>query len=71
MMSTSVLQYMYSKLYTWDVDAFHLNLSSGGNPLISSAYLLFKQRNLFSEFEISPHVFINYMSAIQVGVVCI
>ena len=67
----SLLQYMNSKLYSWDVDAFHLNLSSGGNPLVSSAYILFKQRNLFSEFEISPHVFINYMTALQVGVVSV
>ena len=64
----SPLQYASGKLFSWDIDAFHLNLMSGGNPLVSSAYLLFKKRNLFSEFEISPHVFINFMSAIQVGV---
>lgn len=55
------------KLYEWEVDAFHFDKVSGGNPLISAAYLLFKRRNFFSEFQISPHVFINYMTAIQVS----
>ena len=51
----------------WNADAFHLNTISGGNPLVSSSYMIFKNRNLFTEFQVLPRAFINFVSSIQVS----
>lgn len=58
-------KYMDSKLYIWNVDVFHFDSLSGGNPLVSACYMLFKKHNFFTELQISPHIFINFMTTIQ------
>ncbi len=50
----------------WNMDVFHFNTLSCGNPLVAASYIVFKKRKFFSEFQITPQVFINYMGAIQV-----
>ncbi len=62
---------MVHQMDAWDVDTFHLNTISAGNALVSASYLIFKKRDFFSSFKISPHAFIKFMSEIQVSVECI
>lgn len=59
---------MTKTITTWDVDTFHLDSISVGNPLISASYLVFKKRDFFSTFKISPYIFINFMTKIQVRI---
>ncbi|XP_064386859.1 3',5'-cyclic-AMP phosphodiesterase 4C-like isoform X3 [Halichondria panicea] len=62
---TAMREFMVHQMDAWDVDTFHLDTISAGNALVSASYLIFKKRDLFSTFKISPHAFINFMSEIQ------
>jgi len=51
---------------TWGADTIYLSRISGGNPLVTAAYSIFKKRKLLTTFKICPPVFVNFMRSIQV-----
>ena len=61
-----VSQFMNKKIDVWGADTFHLSTISGGNPLVTAAYTIFKKRKLFASYKISPPVLVNFMMSIQV-----
>ncbi len=52
----------------WNVDVFKFNSVSGDNPLLCSTYIIFNQRKLFTNMNIRPRTFVNFMANIQVCV---
>ena len=61
-----ISQFMNKKIDVWGADTFHLSTISGGNPLVTATYTIFKKRKLFATYKISPPVLVNFMMSIQV-----
>ena len=59
-------QFMAEEVEKWSPDVFYLDEISAGNSLVCAAYNIFKTRELWGTFKVSPPTFVNFVLAVQV-----